>query len=84
MSNYERQKEMKENYSRGPTTGNASARKGKRETFAESKKERSNLADEINAAFTMRSPSNFSKTKTSVDSTLEGVEQDVKPKKFKK
>jgi hypothetical protein len=75
---------MKENYSRGPTTGNASARKGKRETFAEGKKERSNLADEINNAFTMRSPTSFSKTKTTIDSTLEGVESDVKPKRFKK
>jgi hypothetical protein len=75
---------MKENFSRGPTTGNASARKGKRETFAEGKKERSNLADEINAAFTMRSPTQFSKTKTTIDSTLEGVESDVKPRKFKK
>jgi hypothetical protein len=75
---------MKENYSRGPTTGNASARKGKRETFAEGKAERSNLADEINKAFTMRSPTNFSKTKTTIDSTLEGVESDVKPKRFKK
>jgi len=75
---------MKENFSRGPTTGNASARKGKRDAFAEGKKERSNLADEINAAFTMRSPTQFSKTKTTIDSTLEGVESDVKPRKFKK
>jgi hypothetical protein len=75
---------MKENYSRGPTTGNASARKGKREEFKASKMERSNLADEINNAFTMRSPTAFSKTKTTIDATLEGVEQDVKPKKFKK
>jgi hypothetical protein len=75
---------MKENFGRGPTTGNASARKGKRDAFAEGKQERSNLADEINKAFTMRSPTNFSKTKTTIDSTLEGVESDVKPKRFKK
>jgi len=75
---------MKSNYGKGPSTGNASARKGKRETFAEGKEERSNLADEINAAFTMRSPTAFSKTKTTIDSTLEGVESDVKPRKFKK
>jgi hypothetical protein len=75
---------MKSNYGKGPTTGNASARKGKRETFAEGKKERSNLADSINAAFAARSPTTRSRTKTSIDSTLEGVEQDVKPKKFKR
>jgi len=84
MSDYEKLKPMKENYGRGPTTGNAAARKGKREEFKTSKEERSNLADEINKAFTMRSPTNFGKTKTTIDSTLEGVEQDVKPKKFKK
>jgi hypothetical protein len=75
---------MKTNFGRGPTMGNASARKGKRETFAEGKAERSNLADSINAAFTARSPTAFSKTKTTIDSTLEGVEQDVKPKRFKR
>jgi hypothetical protein len=75
---------MKEKYSRGPTTGNASARPGKRATFEEGKMERSNLADSINHAFAMRSPTNFSKTKTTIDSTLEGVASDVKPKRFKK
>lgn len=75
---------MKSNYGKGPSTGNASARPGKREVFKEGKEERSNLADSINRAFTMRSPTNFSKTKTTIDSTLEGVEQDVKPRKFKR
>jgi hypothetical protein len=75
---------MKSNYGKGPSVGNASARPGKRETFAEGKMERSNLADSINTAFAMRSPTNFSKTKTTIDSTLEGVASDVKPKRFKK
>jgi len=75
---------MKENYGSGPRMGNASARAGKRKTFEESKMERSNLADSINAAFTARSPTAFSKTKTTIDPTLEGVESDVKPKRFKK
>jgi hypothetical protein len=75
---------MKSNYGKGPSVGNASARAGKRDSFMEGKKERSNLADSINEAFRMRSPTNFSKTKTTIDSTLEGVESDVKPKKFKK
>lgn len=84
MSTYERQTTMKTNYGKGPSTGNASARPGKRETFKEGKEERSNLADSINAAFAARSPTTLSKTKTSIDSTLEGVESDVKPKRFKK
>jgi len=75
---------MKENFGRGPTMGNASARKGKRETFAEGKSERSNLADSINAAFAARAPTTGSKEKTLIDPTLEGVESDVKPKKFKR
>lgn len=75
---------MKSNYGSGPRTGNASARPGKRATFAEGKAERSNLADSINAAFTARSPTVFSKTKTTIDPALEGVKSDVKPKKFKK
>jgi hypothetical protein len=75
---------MKSNYGKGPSTGNASARPGKREVFKEGKEERSNLADSINRAFALRSPTAFSKTKTTIDSTLEGVEQDVKPRKFKR
>ena len=75
---------MKTNFGRGPTTGNASARPGKRKTFAEGKEERSNLADEINRAFTARSPSAFGPTKTAINPTLEGVKSDVKPKKFKR
>jgi hypothetical protein len=75
---------MKENYGTGPKMGNASARPGKRKTFAEGKMERSNLADSINAAFTARSPTVNSYTKTTIDPALEGVKSDVKPKKFKK
>ena len=75
---------MKSNYGSGPRTGNASARPGKRATFAEGKAERSNLADSINAAFTARSPTTNSYTKTTIDPALEGVKSDVKPKKFKK
>ena len=75
---------MKSNYGSGPRTGNASARPGKREVFKEGKEERSNLADSIARAYEMRSPTAFSKTKTTIDSTLEGVESDVKPKRFKK
>jgi hypothetical protein len=75
---------MKSNYGKGPSTGNASARPGKRETFAEGKKERSNLADSINRAFAMRSPTTESYTKTTIDPALEGVMSDVKPKRFKK
>lgn len=75
---------MKSNYGSGPRTGNASARPGKRATFAEGKAERSNLADSINAAFAMRSPTTLSKTKTTIDPALEGVKSDVKPKKFKR
>lgn len=75
---------MKSNYGSGPRTGNASARPGKRETFKSGKTERANLADEINNAFTMRSPTVFSKAKTYIDPALESVASDVKPKKFKK
>ena len=75
---------MKTNFGKGPTTGNASARPGKREVFKEGKVERSNLADSINRAFEMRSPTTFSKTKTTIDPTLENVVDPVKPKRFKK
>jgi hypothetical protein len=75
---------MKSNYGSGPRTGNASARPGKREVFKEGKEERSNLADSIANAYAMRSPTNNGPTKTAVNPTLEGVESDVKPKRFKK
>jgi hypothetical protein len=84
MSNYERQTEMKGNYGRGPTTGNASARKGKREIFAEGKAERADLADSIKKAYAMRAPTVYGKEETYIDPSLEGVESDVKPKKFKR
>lgn len=58
--------------------GNASARPGKREAFAEAKKERSGLADSINSAM-----SNM-KVADSTDKKLEGKAPNVAPKKFKK
>ena len=75
---------IKSNYGSGPRTGNASARPGKRATFEEGKAERSNLADSINRAFTMRSATTDSKAKTYIDPALESVASDVKPKRFKK
>jgi len=75
---------MKSNYGVGPRTGNASARPGKREVFKEGKEERSNLADSIKAAYTMRSPTTNGPTKTAINPTLEGVASDVKPKRFKR
>jgi hypothetical protein len=75
---------MKSNYGKGPSTGNASARPGKREVFKEGKEERSNLADSINRAFTARSATTNSKAKTYIDPALESVASDVKPKKFKR
>ena len=41
---------MKVNFGSGPRMGNAAARPGKRKDFEDSKAERSNLADSINAA----------------------------------
>ena len=75
---------MKENFGSGPRMGNAASRAGKRAAFKEGKAERSGLADSINAAFAARSPTTESKTRTTIDPTLEGVEADVKPKKFKR
>ena len=75
---------MKSNYGLGPKMGNAEARTGKRATFKAGKVERSGLADEINRAFTARSATTDSITKTTIDPALEGVISDVKPKKFKR
>ena len=75
---------MKTNFGKGPRMGNASARPGKRATFEEGKAERSGLADSINAAFAARSPTSKGPTKTAVNPTLEGAEDNVKPKKFKR
>jgi hypothetical protein len=73
---------MKENYSRGPTTGNASARKGKREAFKEGKVERADLADEIKKAYSNRS---WEAANTKHDPMVEPVNEEVKPvKKFKR
>ena len=60
------------------TTGNASARPGKREAFKASKGERANLADSILTAYTKRTDPPYKTTK------LESVEGDVKPVRFKK
>ena len=68
---------MKENFGSGPRTGNSS-RSGKRAAFEEGKMERSNLADSISKAYAARTEP------PSVNSRLEPVAADVKPKKFKK
>lgn len=73
---------MKSNYGTGPKMGNASARPGKRETFAEAKEERSNLADQVTAAYAHRS---WERANTKHDPMLEPVNEEVKvPKRFKK
>ena len=61
--------------------GNVEARPGKREAFKESKQERSNLADSISSAFAART---FNLDGPKVNSKVESVEGDVKPKKFKR
>jgi hypothetical protein len=79
---YEKLREMKTNYGRGPTVGNASARPGKRATFHEAKLERADLADEVKRAYGMR---NWEGVNTKHDPMLEPVHDEVKPvKKFKK
>lgn len=71
------------NQAMGPRTGNHGM-PAKRSDFIDGKSERSNLADSINRAYAMRSPTTNSKTKTTIDPTLEGVEENVKPRKFKR
>ena len=71
------------NQAQGPRTGNANPG-GKRSRFMDGKDERSGLADSINRAYEMRSPTTRSQTKITIDPTLEGVASDVKPKKFKR
>jgi len=61
--------------------GNVESRPGKREAFKEGKKERSNLADSINAAFAART---FNVDGPKVNPKVESVAGDVKPKKFKR
>jgi hypothetical protein len=73
---------MKTNFGSGPRVGNASARPGKRATFAESKAERAGLADEIKRAYDHR---NWEELNTKHDPMLEPVHDEVKPvKKFKR
>ena len=75
-------KKMKENFGAGPRMGNASARPGKRATFAEAKEERSALADQVTRAYAHRS---YEKANTTRDPMLEPVNEQVKvPKRFKK
>jgi hypothetical protein len=74
---------MKSNFGLGPRTGNMNS-EDKRSAFKAGKAERAGLADSINTAFAMRSPTSQGPTKTAVNPTLEGVASDVKPKKFKK
>lgn len=69
---------MKENFGRGPSTGNQ-ARAGKRAAFKEGKTERSNLADSINAAFKSRV-----KAPDAIVHGLENVVEPVYPRKFKR
>ena len=73
---------MKSNFGSGPRMGNASARPGKRETFAEGKAERSALADQVTNAYAHRS---WERAKTTHDPMLEPVNEEVRvPKRFKK
>ena len=73
---------MKSNYGKGPSTGNASARPGKRAIFAEGKAERAGLADEIKRAYDHHS---WERDNTKHDPTLEPITEQVKPvKKFKR
>jgi hypothetical protein len=80
--NYEKLRPMKENFGRGPTTGNAEARPGKRANFHEAKMERADLADEVKAAYDHR---NWESLNTKHDPMLEPVHDEVRPvKKFKR
>ena len=82
MSDYEKLKPMKENFGRGPSMGNATARKGKREVFLEGKKERADLADEIKTAYEHHS---WEKKYTKHDPMVEPIVEEIKlPKKLKK
>lgn len=78
MRDYESQKEMKENYGKGPTTGNAESRSGKRAKFKAIKAERLPLANHIMDALTARSEGGGEVYMP----RLEGLANYVKPKKF--
>jgi hypothetical protein len=67
---------MKENFGRGPTTGNQASRKTKRSEFKAAKEERSGLADSIHAAYGARAGND------KVEAKLESIRDTVKPKKF--
>lgn len=64
------------NQGMGPRTGNHGM-PAKRNDFISAKAERSDLADSINRAYALRSPTSRSQTKTTIDPTLEGVASDV-------
>jgi hypothetical protein len=77
---YERKTEMKGNYGRGPSTGNATARAGKREKFKSIKAERDGLADGI-----MRALENRAEPENEIYSPrLEGLSPYTRVKKFSK
>lgn len=71
------------NVAQGPRTGNRGT-PAKRGEFMDAKDERGGLADSINRAFELRSPTTRSHTKVTIDPTLESVEGDVKPRRFKR
>jgi hypothetical protein len=66
------------NVGQGPRTGNSGAHDGKRGAFKAAKAEREPLARSIMKAFGDRAQDD------KVNSKLEGIDSDVKPKKFKR
>lgn len=71
------------NVAQGPRTGNRGSME-KRMDFIDGKAERAGLADTVNRAYELRSPTTRSHTKITIDPTLENVVPDVKPKRFKR
>ena len=71
------------NQAMGPRSGNRGT-PAKRSEFIDGKDQRTALADTINRAYAMRSPTTRSHTKITIDPTLEGVEENVKPRRFKR
>lgn len=64
------------NVKQGPRTGNAGAHAGKRGAFKAAKEERAPIADTIQRAYGARAERDY------VDSKEEGIEPNVKPRKF--
>ena len=72
---------MKENFGRGPTSGNTNTG-DKRKNFKEGKMERADLADQIKAAYATHS---WEKSNTKHDPQVEPIVEEIKlPKRFKK